>query len=291
MKKNLLFYCVLLTALTLSARAEVEVHEDLVYATYGERELMLDLFKPSDQTRLLPAIIGVHGGGWRKGSKRNFARHARYFAEHGYVAVSINYRLSGEAKFPAHIEDCKAAVRWLRANADKYGIDPDRIGAIGHSAGGHLVSLLATSSGVAELEGEGGNQEFSSAIQAAVPMGAQSDFETPRIRALTAQPGGSEIWINFMGGSLDEQDALYKLASPHYHLDAEDPPQMFITGEKDNTDTHAVPIRTSMVELEIPSGLLIIPEAPHPFLPVDRFRDLALTTALFFFDSYLKGEE
>jgi hypothetical protein len=122
-------------------------------------------------------------------------------------------------------------------------------------------------------------------------MGAQSDFETPRIRSLTAQPGGSEIWIDFMGGSLDEQDALYKLASPHYHLDAEDPPQMFITGELDNTDTHAVPIRTSMVELKIPSGLLILPAAPHPFLREERFRNLAPTTALFFFDSYLKPTE
>ena len=282
---------ILLLALTLPAKAEVLTFEDLTYATYGSRELKLDLFKPANSSGLMPAIVGIHGGGWRKGTKKNFGRHARYFAEHGYVAVSIEYRLSGEAPFPAHIEDCKAAVRWLRANAEKYGIDPDRIGATGHSAGGHLASLLATSSGVKELEGEGGNQEFSSAIQAAVPMGAQSDFETPRIRAMTAQPGGSEIWIQFMGGSLDEQEALYQLASPHHHLDAEDPPQMFITGERDNTDTHAVPIRTSMVELSIPSGLLIIPEAPHPFLPEERWRNLALSTALYFFDSYLKTTE
>jgi len=182
-------------------------------------------------------------------------------------------------------------VRWLRANAEKYGIDPTRIGATGHSAGGHLAALLATSAGIEELEGTGGNQAFSSAIQAAVPMGAQSNLETPRIRAMTAQPGGSDIWIEFLTGSLDEQEALYQLASPHHHLDAEDPPMMFITGGKDNTDTHAVPIRTAMREMEIPTGLLIIPDAPHPFLREDHWRDLAMSTTLFFFDAYLKPAE
>ena len=291
MKRILGLLLALLITLSLNAQDKYEVFEGLTYATYGDRELKLDLFKPKDMTGPLPTIVGIHGGGWRKGTRKNFGRAARYFAERGYVIVSIEYRLSGEAPFPAHIQDCKAAVRWLRANAAEYGVDPTRIGAMGHSAGGHLAALLATSAGVEELEGAGGNQEFSSAIQAAVPMGAQSDFETPRIRALTAQPGGSEIWINFLGGSLDEREAIYQLASPHHHLDAEDPPMMFITGEKDNLDTHAVPIRTSMLELEIPTGLLIIPEAPHPFLTEEKWRKLGFSTAEYFFDLYLKGEE
>jgi len=291
MKYKFSLLLALLFTLSLKAQTEVETFEGLTFATYGERELKLDLYKPKNQVGLLPAIVGIHGGGWRVGTRKNFGRYAKYLAERGYVAVSIEYRLSGEAPFPAHIYDCKAAVRWLRANAEKYGIDPTRIGATGHSAGGHLAALLATSAGIEELEGTGGNQAFSSAIQAAVPMGAQSNLETPRIRAMTAQPGGSDIWIEFLTGSLDEQEALYQLASPHHHLDAEDPPMMFITGGKDNTDTHAVPIRTAMREMEIPTGLLIIPDAPHPFLREDHWRDLAMSTTLFFFDAYLKPAE
>lgn len=273
-----------------SAHAEIEHSEDLVYAKYGDRGLTLDLYKPKGSKELLPAIVCLHGGGWRTGSKESFSRVARAFAEEGYVAVSINYRLSEEAQFPAHIMDCKAAVRWLRANADKYGIDPDRIGATGHSAGGHLAALLATSGGVAELEGDGGNAKFSSTIQAAVPMGAQSDLETDRIRSMTAQ-SGTAIWHAFLNGPLDKNEALYQLASPRRHLDAEDPPMLFITGDKDNLDTRAVPIRDDMRRMNIASGLLVIPDAPHGFLSKKGEKwwgDMAMSAANLFFDSILK---
>lgn len=128
-------------ALSVSASAQLQEFEGLTYAQYGSRELKLDLFKPAEQNNPLPAIVCIHGGGWRNGTGKGFNRIAKYFAERGYVAVSISYRLSGEAPFPAQIQDCKAAVRWLRANAERYGINPDRIGATGHSAGGHLAAL------------------------------------------------------------------------------------------------------------------------------------------------------
>ena len=271
-----------------SARAEVEVFADLVYAKYGDREMLLDLYKPKNQSGKLPAVVGIHGGGWAKGSKKNFGKHSRYIAERGYVAVAINYRLSGEAPFPVHIQDCKAAVRWLRANANKYGIDPNKIGAIGHSAGGHLAALMATANDVPELEGNGGNAGFSSTIQAAVPMGAQSDLETDRIASMTAQ-SGAKIWHDFLNGPLAKNEALYQLASPRRHLDENDSPMMFITGELDNLDTRAVPIRDDMRRFKISSGLLIIPEAPHSFLPTEHWRKLALDTAVYFFDRHLKS--
>ena len=134
----------------------------------------------------LPAVVCIHGGGWAKGNRTNHEKVAQALAARGYVAATISYRLSGEAPFPAAIHDCKAAVRFLRANAKEYGIDAEQIGAIGLSAGGHLTALLATSAGVAELEGEGGNAEFSSAIQAAVPMGAQTDLLSERTRDISA---------------------------------------------------------------------------------------------------------
>jgi arylsulfatase A len=274
--------------LFLKASAEVEEFEGLTYAKYGDRELQLDLFKLKEQTEPRPAIIWIHGGGWSKGTRKNGGKMARYIAEHNYVTVSISYRLSGEAPFPVQIQDCKAAVRWLRANAKQYGIDPDRIGAIGHSAGGHLAALLATSNDVPELEGEGGNPSFSSTIQAAVPMGAQSDMETERIRSMTAQPPPkAAIWHEFLGGSLDDNEAMYQLASPRRYLDANDPPMMFIAGALDNSDTLALPIREDMRRLKITEGILVIPGAPHHFTPEQRWFDLSMSTAVFFFDNHL----
>lgn len=267
-------------------KAELVEIEGIPFARYGSRELKLDLFKPKGQNEPLPAIVCIHGGGWRSGVRKHFRKYARMIAEQNYVVVSIDYRLSGEAPFPAQIQDCKAAVRWLRAHADQYGIDPQRIGATGHSAGGHLAALLATSTGCKELEGDGGNADFSSAIQAAVPMGAQTDLETDRIRSMTAQSGAA-IWHEFMGGSLDQNEAIYQRASPRRHLDSDDPPMMFITGALDNMDTHAGPIREDMKRLGIPSGLYIIPGAPHPFLSEARWYEPALTIAIRFFNDYL----
>lgn len=274
-------------------QAEVEEHIDLVYAKYGDRELKLDLYKPKGAKGLLPAVVCIHGGGWRTGSKENYGRHARALAAENYVTVSINYRLSEEAPFPAHIMDSKAAVRWLRANAETYGIDPDRIGAVGHSAGGHLAALLATSGGVEELEGEGGNAEFSSSIQAAVPSGAQTDLETDRIRSMTAQ-SGADIWHLYLNGPLDKNLELYQLASPRRHLDPSDPPMMFITGGEDNMDTQAEPIRSDMRRMNIPTGLLVIPGAPHGFLSSqgeEWWAEIAKATTVGFFDRYLRKAE
>lgn len=289
MKTTRTLLILLSLCLAFEAAADYVEIEGITYAKYGSREMQLDLFKPKEQEGLLPAIVWIHGGGWRTGTRKNGHKVAKHFAENNYVAVSISYRLSGESQFPAQIQDCKAAVRWLRANAAIHGIDPDRIGVIGHSAGGHLAALLATSAGVEELEGDGGNAGFSSAVQSAVPMGAQSDLETDRIRSMTAQ-SGAEIWHAFLNGSLDKNEAIYQLASPRRHLDPSDPPMMFIAGELDNIDTNAVPIRDDMRRLKIPSGLLLIPMAPHSFLSSKGeawWTELAMTVATHFFDRTL----
>jgi arylsulfatase A len=161
--------------------ATLESHAGLTYARYGARELQLDLHRPAARSAPLPAIVCFHGGGWSKGERGNLTLLAQALAARGFVVVTISYRLSGEAKFPAALHDAKAAVRWLRAQAATYGIDPAAIGVTGLTAGGHLAALLATSGGVAALEGEGGHAVHSSAVQAAVAMGAQTDFETDRI--------------------------------------------------------------------------------------------------------------
>lgn len=157
--------------------ASVKVERDIVYARYGAREVKLDLYLPKEPASpSIPCIVVVHGGGWRSGDKTRFAHIAGALAAQGYAAACIGYRLLPEVEFPAPVLDCKAAVRWVRAHAGRHGLDPDRIGAIGGSAGGHLVAMLGTSDTVAALEGEGGNAGVSSRVQAVVAMATPADM-------------------------------------------------------------------------------------------------------------------
>lgn len=267
--------------------AKLDAHTNLTYARYGARTLELDLYRPRGQARPLPAIVCIHGGGWYKGDRTSMRQLAQAFAARGYVGITVSYRLSGEAKFPAQIQDCKAAVRWARANASKYGIDPAAIGATGLSAGGHLAALLATSGGVKELEGAGGQAEQSSAIQACVAMGAQSDLESERIGALSKAPA-DPFYRPFLGGSRDELPAVYALASPRHHLDPRDPPLMFMCGELDDASTRAEETRRQLEQLRIPTGLKVIPQAPHAFLGQQLWFDTAMETCDAFFTTHLK---
>jgi arylsulfatase A len=150
----------------------VHVVRDVVYARYGERQLKLDLYLPqeSGQRTTVPGVVVVRGNGWRSGDKEAFGFIAGQLAKEGFVAASIEYRTSAEATFPAAVHDVKAAVRWMRANAARYRINPGAIGAVGASAGGHLEAMLATSNGAKELEGSGGNSATSSQVQAVVAM-------------------------------------------------------------------------------------------------------------------------
>lgn len=261
---------------------------DVTYARYGDRTLEMDIYRPKELWGSLPAIVCIHGGGWAKGSRVNHAKVAQALAARGYVAATISYRLSGEAPFPAAVHDCKAAVRFLRANAKDFGVDTNRIGAIGLSAGGHLTALLATSAGVNQLEGDGGNASFSSAIQAAVPMGAQTDFLSERRKTISAVEDRGRIWRQFLNGSQAEQPETYRLASPLAHLDKSDPPCLFITGELDDASTHAVDFRHRMKQLNILSKLLVIEDAPHPFLGKQLWFDEAMNAADTFFKKTLK---
>ena len=267
--------------------ASLEANPGLVYARYGERMLELDLWRPKQAEKALPAIVCIHGGGWFKGERGSMANLAQALAARGYVTVTISYRLSGEAKFPAAIQDCKAAVRFLRANAEKYGIQKEAIGVTGLSAGGHLAALLATSGGVKELEGTGGHAEQSSAVQACVAMGAQTDFETARIGTLSSAPDNPH-YRPFLGGSQKDLPEVYALASPRHHLDKNDPPLAFMTGELDDASTHADETRADLEKLGIATGLTVIPKSPHAFLGGQRAFDICIAACDAFFGEHLK---
>src|SRR5271165_7074151 len=169
----------ILVAITLAAQTlepRFTVVPDVQYCTGAGRPLLMDVFIPRQPIRRpTPAVLWIHGGGWERGDK-NGNSGALMLAGEGFVTASLFYRLSGDSPFPADIEDCKCAIRFLRANAARFGIDPDRIGVAGASAGGHLAELVATADESAGLEGEGGWLRVSSKVQAAAAYYGVSDF-------------------------------------------------------------------------------------------------------------------
>jgi len=275
------------TVLAPALLARLESHSNLPYARYGERELQLDLYRPKERALPLPAVVCIHGGGWFKGERGTMTQLAQALAARGYVAVTISYRLSGEATFPAAIQDAKTAVRWLRANAEKFGVAAEAIGVTGLSAGGHLAALHSTSDGIRELEGDGGHATHSSAVQACMAMGAQTDFLSLRIRDLSAKPDDPH-YRTFLGAGQTEIPQSYALASPRHHLDNNDPPLAFITGELDETSTRADDMRRDLMKLGVATRLTVIPQAPHAFLGQQRAFDLALDACDAFFTLHLK---
>lgn len=275
------------TSVPAAIQDGLETHHNLTYARYGDRELQLDLYRPAGMGTTLPAIVCIHGGGWFQGDRTKMTPLAQTLAAQGYVTVTISYRLSGEARFPAALHDAKAAVRWLRANALIYGVNPESIGVTGLSAGGHLAALLATSGGIPELEGHGGHPNESSAVQAGVAMGAPSDLETDRIRERSLLPDDRNF-RPFFGASQTDAPAVYALASPRHHIDPTDPPLAFMAGELDDPSTHADDLRRDMLRLGIPTGLTLIRQAPHAFLNQQKNFDPAVEATTVFFDLHLK---
>ncbi len=188
--------------------------------------LTLDVYVP-EGAGPHPAILAVHGGSWRSGTKLHWFRHARKMARAGFVVVAINYRHAPAHKFPAQIHDCKAAVRWMRMNADTYKIDTERIGGVGYSAGGHLVALLGTSEPGDGLEGNISEAEkgISTRLQAVACGGAPCDFTWVSEDARTL-----EFWLGDTKGANPE---IYRLATPTSFITPDDPPFHFFQGTAD----------------------------------------------------------
>lgn len=218
----------------------IALERNIEYGKGGPMSLKLDLYKPKEHDQLLPAVIFIHGGAWKGGHRQTYHYYCTKFAEHGYIAATISYRLTGDAPFPAAVEDAKCAVRWLRANAMKLGIDPNRIAVAGGSAGGHLSMMVGYSPDVRELEGTGGHGDVSSAVQAVVDLYGPTDLTTEFARSK------GEV-IGFLGNkTMDEEPERYKLASPITHVSKDDPPTLILHGSIDST----VPIEQAELLVE-----------------------------------------
>lgn len=244
--------------------ANVQMKTDLVYANYGPRQVRLDLYLPKDGDGPFPAVVWVHGGGWQNGDKTRFRRQSALLAAKGLAGACIDYRLSGEARFPAAINDVKASIRWLRAHAADYKINGNKIGAVGGSAGGHLVCLLGTTGGVRDLEGSGGNAEYSSRVQAVVGLYSSADLVGAGKRDPESATGPRYL---FLGKTYAQAPELWAKASPLSYVGKDNPPFLLMHGDQDK----AVPFEESMVLANrlkaagVQAELFVVPGAPHGF--------------------------
>jgi acetyl esterase/lipase/L-ascorbate metabolism protein UlaG (beta-lactamase superfamily) len=262
--------------------SDTHVQKDIVYATVDGIDLKLDLYIPQNIEGPLPLVVWIHGGGWLGGSKEN--PPAKPLLERRFAAASISYRFSNAAPFPAQIHDCKAAVRFLRANAKTYNINPDRIGAWGASAGGHLAALLGTSGSMKALDGTVGKfLETPSVVQAVCDWFGPSDLLTMPIgkRQFTE---GQDPELKLLGGPLSEKRDLAELASPITHVTGSAPPFLIMHGDQDNL----VPLAQSQLLHDllkaqgVDSTLLVMEGKGHGFGP-EAFEPVAA-----FFERTLK---
>ena len=218
----------------LRVPANVTATRDVEYARFPTGTLLLDIYQPAKiepKTRL-PLIVWIHGGAWTAGDKNLCP--AVVMVPRGYVVASINYRLAQEAIYPAQIHDCKAAVRFLRASAEKYQIDPDRVGVFGASAGGHLAALMGTSGGDATLEGNvGWNADQSSAVQAVCDWFGPTDLKALAVQKASDKTGRDLKPVTaLLGGPADTLN-LTRSANPITFIDKKDPPFLIMHGEED----------------------------------------------------------
>ena len=239
----------------------IDVLHDVVFGKGGTQDLRAEIAWPENASKPMPAVIYIHGGGWAAGNQRGSP--ILQIAKAGYFGASIEYRLSGVAKWPAQIQDCKLAVRWLRANAAKYNIDPNRIGVWGGSAGGHLVACLGTMAGVKEYEGDGGYPGVSSAVQAVVDYFGPTDFTHADIYT----PQALKVTEGLFGVPYAQNPDLWKSGSPLFYVKAGDPPMLLVHGDSDNL----VPLAQSTVLDEaltkagVPHQLVVVKNGGHGF--------------------------
>ncbi len=270
------------------SRGLMKITEDVTYATANGVKLKLDVYQPrTKDPRLRRIAVHIHGGAWKGGDKESARAFMRELIRAGYIGFAVNYRLSGEAKFPAQIHDCKAAIRWIRENAKDYNGEPDCIAVFGTSAGGHLAALLGTSGGVEELEGGVGETGVSSDVQAVCDWFGPSNLATVHANL----PNERNPVVDLLGAPVGEARELALLASPITHVDSGDPPFLIIHG----TDDPTVPAEQSRVFYEAlkKAGVTVkyieVPGGKHGgFHDTDPSQRELVSEMIGFFDEHLK---
>jgi len=268
--------------------ADLRVTRDIVYARYGERELRLNLYLPPHPGQHpLPGVIVVGGSSWERSSKDAFDYVAGYLAKSGIAAATIAYRPASEARFPGAVQDVKAAVRWMRAEAAQHGINPQALGVLGCSAGGQLAALLATNHRDPTWEGAGGHEGVWSRVQAAVAMAPVTD-----LRNLSVFPPATVTLLEaFIGQPLPALTEVRSAASPITHVTSDSAPLLLIHSKTDAV----IPYQQSTAlegryhDVGGSAELLAFDDAPHDFWSTTRWFPDAMQRAVAFFTRTLSS--
>ena len=267
--------------------AGVVFEKNIEYSNPDDQHLQLNVARPKDGVGPFPAVICIHGGGFRAGTRESYNGLCLQLAERGYVAVTVSYRLAPKYQFPAAVHDVKAAVRWMRANAERYQMDPDRIGTTGGSAGGHLAQFLGVTSGVQQFEGDGGNAEYSSHVKCVVNFYGPSDFT----KSYDASVDAKDVLPLFLGGNLEQERHRHIESSPLYWVTPEAAPTLFVHGTKDAYVAHeqAEWIVERMKAADVEATLMTIEDGDHGFRTSSPEVKEKIEKARFeFFEKHLK---
>lgn len=264
--------------------ANVEFTPDVTYATVDGEELKLDVARPRDAKLPLPLVVVIHGGGWAAGNRKAHDNVTWEFAKRGYVSATVSYRFAPKYPFPAQIQDVKAAVRFLRANAERFAIDPAKVGAIGFSAGAHLSMMLGAMDKDDGYDDVGEHRDQPSKVQVVVSYFGPTDLLQPYPDAT------KPILQKFLGGTVDEKRDLAKRASPIYYVNAGDAPMLLLQGTKDPLVPHdqAVRMADALTKVGVPGRVELLLGAGHGWSGAELGRTAAETYA--FFEQYLKAK-
>lgn len=288
--RSLLSLVVLSLIVPVARAAEPVVPEGVAFekgvefANPDNQHLQLDIARPKAGTGPFPAVVCIHGGGFRAGKREGYDALCLTLASRGYVACTITYRLAPQFQFPAAVFDCKAAVRWLRANAAKYNVDPKRIGVTGGSAGGHLAQFLGVTNGVKYFEGaDGGNLDQSSDVACVVNFYGPSDFTKSYGKSVDA----AEVLPLFLGGNLEQKPREHVMASPRYWVTPLAAPTLCVHGTEDKYVAYeqATWIVDRLKAAQVEATLLTLPGAGHGFKGDDAKK--AEAALIEFFDKHL----
>jgi acetyl esterase/lipase len=275
----------------------IKAERDIEYIAGGGPSQSLDLYlPPAPADKPLPLVVWIHGGGWKGGSKAGCP--AQFLVPQGYVVASVEYRFSQKAVFPAQIQDCQAAIRWLRANAKKYNIDPEHVGVWGASAGGHLVALLGTAGGTKAFPAIGGNEEQSDRVQAVCDWFGPADFTTVMEQAKADKTASVIKWntkddpySGLIGVELGKDKTKSDAVSPVHYVSKDDAPILIMHGDADALVPYAqsVELADALKKQGVNVILQKMPGAGHGgaafYLP--KVRELINA----FFDKQLKGKD
>ncbi len=265
-----------------TGNGQVSVKENIAYGSVNGFELRLDVYEPAgERTQISPAVLLIHGGGWTSLDKSTMRGMGQFLARSGLVAFAVDYRLfkGKESRWPAQLDDVQRAVRWVRANAAQYGVNPERIGAFGHSAGAQLAALL----GMEETRdnSDAALAKYSSKVQAVVDVSGPTDFTADHDRDASA------FLANFLGAEYSKQPEVWREASPAFHVSKGDAPFLIVHGTQDES----VPLSQSQELYDklqaagVPVSLVKVNDV-HTFQTAEARRTLAIET-LAFFNRYL----